>query len=81
MENRRLIEVVDVHVGGDLHRIVLDGVAELPGDTVLAKMNHLRDHADGLRKLVLTEPRGGHPALYGDLVVKADHPEAAAGDH
>lgn len=73
-----VIDVVDVHVGGDLHRIVLDGIIELPGQSVLEKMNHLRDRADGLRQLLLQEPRGGHPSLYADLVVEPQNPEADA---
>ncbi|UIJ91814.1 proline racemase family protein [Sinorhizobium meliloti] len=74
-----VIDVVDVHVGGDLHRIVLDGIAELPGSSVLEKMCFLRDQADGLRRILLTEPRGGHPSLYADLVVEPVSPEADAG--
>jgi proline racemase len=73
------IEVVDVHVGGDLHRIVLNGIAELPGATVLEKMNYLRSDGDGLRQLLLQEPRGGHPSLYADLVVPPSDHRADAG--
>ncbi len=75
----REIEVVDVHVGGDLHRIVVGGVVEPRGTSVLDKMIHLRDHGDGLRKLLLEEPRGGHPSLYADLVVTPENPAAHAG--
>ncbi|WP_084811049.1 proline racemase family protein [Ensifer sp. BR816] len=73
-----VIDVVDVHVGGDLHRIVLDGIVELPGESVLEKMTHLRDNADGLRQILLEEPRGGHPSLYADLVVEPKNPKADA---
>ncbi|QFT81983.1 Proline racemase [Roseovarius sp. THAF27] len=73
------LDVVDVHVGGDLHRIVLGGVAALPGSTVLDQMKYLRTNADGLRQLLLHEPRGGHPSIFADLVVPAVHPSAAAG--
>ncbi|WP_141202179.1 proline racemase family protein [Oceanimonas doudoroffii] len=73
------IEVVDVHVGGDLHRIVLGGIAELPGSSVLEKMSYLRAHADGLRRILLHEPRGGHPSLFADLVVQPGTPGADAG--
>ena len=73
------IDVVDIHVGGDVHRIVLGGIGEVPGDTVYAKMNYLKTQADGLRRLLLHEPRGGHPSLFADLVVTPSHPEADAG--
>jgi proline racemase len=73
------INVVDVHVGGDVHRIVLDGVKELPGSSVKEKMEYLRDHGDGLRHTLLEEPRGGHPSLFADLVVRPSDPKADAG--
>ncbi|MFT4437768.1 proline racemase family protein [Caballeronia sp. 15715] len=76
---RKVIEIVDVHVGGDVHRIVLGGVRELPGATVFEKMQYLKTSADGLRQLLLLEPRGGHPSLYADLVVAPTDPDAVAG--
>jgi len=79
LERRGNIEVVDVHVGGDVHRIIMDGIRPLPGSTVLEQMHYLRDNADGLRQLMLNEPRGGHPSLFADLVVQPCHPDADAG--
>lgn len=79
MSGPSAIEVVDVHVGGDLHRIVLGGIKPLPGDTVLDQMKHLKANGDGLRKILLHEPRGGHPSLFADLVVPPSNPEADAG--
>lgn len=73
------LDVVDVHVGGDLHRIVLRGIKPLPGATVLEQMKYLRAEGDGLRKILLHEPRGGHPSLFADLVVASANPEADAG--
>src|SRR5262245_20315562 len=73
------IEVVDVHVGGDLHRIVLDGIKALPGASVLEQMEYLKANGDGLRQILLGEPRGGHPSLFADLVVPPVHRDADAG--
>jgi proline racemase len=73
------VDVVDVHVGGDLHRIVVGGIKALPGATVLNQMEYLKTEGDGLRQLLLHEPRGGHPSLFADLVVSSAHPEADAG--
>ncbi|MFO8045533.1 MAG: proline racemase family protein [Halomonas sp.] len=70
--------MMDTHAGGDVSRIVLGGIAPLPGDTVRAQMEYLRDDADGLRKLLLFEPYG-IPEMSVDLVVPATDPEAAAG--
>jgi proline racemase len=73
------VDVIDVHVGGDLHRIVVGGVCELEGSSVFEKMCYLRDNADGLRKFLLQEPRGGHPSLFADLVVTPSNSKADAG--
>ena len=77
--NAGIVDVVDVHVGGDLHRIVLSGTKEPPGRSVLEKMHYVRDSADGLRQLLLQEPRGGHPSLFADLIVEPVDPSADAG--
>ena len=46
--------------------------------TMFEKMQHLQDHADGLRKLMLREPRG-YPAANCNLILPPTQPEAAAG--
>jgi proline racemase len=74
-----MIEVVDVHVGGDLHRIVLGGIKDLPGRSVLEQMRYLKANGDGLRQILLSEPRGGHPSLFADLVVPVAHRDADRG--
>jgi proline racemase len=74
----REIEVVDVSVGGDVHRIVLDGVRPLPGESVHAQMRHLAEKADGLRRLLIQEPYGAEHMCV-DLVVPAVHPDAHFG--
>ncbi|UYF98912.1 proline racemase family protein [Halomonas sp. GD1P12] len=78
MNNRHTLELMDTHAGGDVSRIVTGGIDALPGDTVRAQMEYLRDDADGLRRLLLGEPYG-IPEMSVDLIVPATHPEAAAG--
>lgn len=70
--------LMDTHAGGDVSRIVTGGIKPLPGDTVRAQMEYLRDQADGLRRLLLTEPHG-IPEMSVDLLVPACDPQAAAG--
>lgn len=74
----RGLELVDTQSGGDVSRIVIGGVAHIPGTTVLEKMRYLQDHGDGLRRLLLNEPYGD-PAMSIDLIVEPSHPEAQAG--
>lgn len=78
MSTRPTLKLLDTHAGGDVSRIVLGGIAPLPGDTVRAQMEYLRDDADGLRRLLLFEPYG-IPEMSVDLVVPATDPEASAG--
>ena len=78
MKLARLISAVDAHAGGEPGRVITGGVLDVPGETVFAKMRHLAEQGDGLRKLLLREPRG-YPALCGNLLLPATHPEADVG--
>ena len=73
------LKVLDTHAGGDVSRIVYDGVGDIPGDSVRAKMEYLQHNADGLRRLLLTEPYG-IPEMSVDLLVPASHPDAVANE-
>lgn len=72
------LQLMDTHAGGDVSRIVTGGICPLPGDTVRAQMEYLRDEADGLRRLLLEEPYG-IPEMSVDLLVPPTDPEAVAG--
>ncbi|MDO6441000.1 MULTISPECIES: proline racemase family protein [unclassified Marinobacter] len=78
MTQELTIQLIDTHAGGDVSRIVTGGIDPLPGDTVRAQMEYLRDDADGLRKLLLEEPYG-IPEMSVDLLVPPSDPRAAAG--
>lgn len=72
------IEAVDTHVCGEPGRVIVGGVPDIPGATMFDKMKFLERDADGLRKLMLREPRG-YPAANCNLVLPPTHPEADAG--
>lgn len=72
------LRLIDTHAGGDVSRIVTGGIEPLPGTTVRRQMEYLRDDADGLRRLLLSEPYG-IPEMSVDLIVPASDPEAVAG--
>ncbi|MBK1668503.1 hypothetical protein CKO28_10705 [Rhodovibrio sodomensis] len=74
----REIEVVDVSVGGDVHRVVLGGVLPVPGASVHDQMRHLEDKADGLRRLLISEPYGAEHMCV-DLVVPAKRADCSLG--
>src|SRR3954470_20836150 len=74
MRLAKVIHCVDAHAEGEPSRIVVGGVLDVPGETMLEKMHHLEREADWLRRLILHEPRGMAP-LSGDIVfpsAKAD---------
>ncbi|PCM43590.1 proline racemase family protein [Marinobacter sp. ANT_B65] len=78
MKQELTIQLMDTHAGGDVSRIVTGGIESLPGGSVRAQMEYLRDDADGLRKLLLEEPYG-IPEMSVDLLVPPSDPRAAAG--
>jgi proline racemase len=50
--------VVGVHAEGEVGRVITGGVLPPPGANMFARMRHLAEHNDGLRRLLLFEPRG-----------------------
>lgn len=78
MRIKRMIHAVDTHVCGEPGRVIVGGVADVPGDTMFAKMQWLQRHGDDLRKLMLNEPRG-YPASNCNLLLPPTHPDADYG--
>ncbi|HXE31924.1 MAG TPA: proline racemase family protein [Terriglobales bacterium] len=74
----KLINAVDLHACGEPGRVITGGVLDVPGETMYAKMTHLRDHADDLRLRMLREPRG-YPAANCNLILPPTTPGAHAG--
>ncbi len=56
--------VIDSHTGGEPFRVVVQGLPEIPGATMLERRRHAEQHLDGLRKALMWEPRG-HADMYG----------------
>ncbi|HEY7332418.1 MAG TPA: proline racemase family protein, partial [Candidatus Limnocylindria bacterium] len=73
-----VITVVDAHAGGEPGRVIVGGVHDVPGATMLEKRDHLWHEADRLRRLVLREPRG-YPATCANVVLPPTLPDADAG--
>ncbi len=73
-----MITAVDAHAGGEPGRVIVGGVLDVPGRSMFEKRLYLEQHADGLRKRMLREPRG-YPALCCNLILPPTLPEADAG--
>ena len=78
MRLSRMLQAVDLHAAGEPGRVIVGGVLDVPGATMLEKARHLEEHADGLRRLMLREPRG-YPALCANVILPPTHPDADAG--
>jgi len=78
MRWKRVFTVVGVHAEGEVGKVVIGGVVDVPGETMFDKMRYLAKHEDGLRKLLLFEPRGG-PTHCANLVLPSRHPKAKLG--
>jgi proline racemase len=78
MRTQRVITVVDAHAEGALGRVIVSGVGPVPGRTMLEKARHLERNDDGLRRLLLREPRGGVTTM-ANLILPPVDPKADVG--
>ncbi|UCF63466.1 MAG: proline racemase family protein [bacterium] len=77
-KNWQKILTLDYHTAGEPLRVILAGMPELPGDTILEKRRYIRDNYDHLRTTLMWEPRG-HADMYGCLITPAVTPQADFG--
>jgi trans-L-3-hydroxyproline dehydratase len=62
------ISTIDAHAEGEPLRVVTGGVPLPPGETIVERRRHAQSHLDGLRRVLMFEPRG-HADMYGALVL------------
>lgn len=58
MKFKRLVGTVDSHVEGMPARVVVGGIPNIPGTTMLAKRDYAKQNLDPIRTALLNEPRG-----------------------
>ncbi|MBV9817146.1 MAG: proline racemase family protein [Solirubrobacterales bacterium] len=75
MRSRRTLQAVDSHTEGMPTRVITGGVAPIPGATMLERRRHFESEMDGLRTLLMHEPRG-HGAMSGAILQPATRPDA-----
>ena len=54
----RTVQLVDVHCGGEIGRVLMSGMIDIPGATMAEKLRYVNEADDNLRRLILNEPRG-----------------------
>jgi proline racemase len=69
------LRAVDSHTEGMPTRVVVDGVGQLPGATMLERKLRFEAERDGLRRLLMREPRG-HAAMSGAILQPPCRPDA-----
>ena len=78
MRARRVLHTIDTHTEGMSAQIVVGGVGEIPGDTMMEKRLHFIEHHDDIRELLMREPRG-HAAKSGAILQPSPRPGAQWG--
>src|SRR5262245_52038962 len=61
------ITTIEMHAGGEPLRVLISGLPQIEGRTVLEKRRYFSEHYDHIRKGLMWEPRG-HADMYGAVV-------------
>lgn len=75
---RQSIQMVLVHCQGEIGKVIVGGAPEIPGRTMLDKMNHINTVDDSLRRFVTFEPRAS-VNMSVNLLVPPTREDADAG--
>ncbi|GIU92018.1 MAG: proline racemase [Acidimicrobiia bacterium] len=67
--------VIDAHTGGEPFRLVVDGLPEIPGDSMGERRRYAQRHLDHIRRILMWEPRG-HADMYGGFLGSPTTPGA-----
>lgn len=67
MRASRTFDAVDSHTEGMPARVIVGGVGDIPGATMMDKRLHFMEHMDDVRRLLMFEPRG-HSAMSGAIL-------------
>ncbi len=78
MQFDRKLELLLVHCQGEIGNVLVGGAPDIPGETMLDKMNYINTVDDSLRRFVTFEPRAS-VAMTVNLLFPPLRPEADAG--
>ena len=77
MRSSNIIHMVSCHAEGEVGNVIVGGVSPPPGETLWQQSRWI-DQDQGLRRLLLNEPRGG-VFKHINLLVPPKHPQASFG--
>ena len=78
MRFEQTLEILMVHAQGEIGNVIIGGAPQIPGATILEKMNHINELDDSLRRFVCFEPRA-NVAMTVNLLLPPCRPDADAG--
>jgi proline racemase/trans-L-3-hydroxyproline dehydratase len=78
MQTKCFVTTVDTHTAGAPTRTVTSGIPPLKGGSTAEKRDNFRERFDGLRRLIMREPRG-HAGMYGAVLTEPSSAEADLG--
>jgi len=78
MRWKKTLQLAEVHCEGEIGKVITGGVLDVPGASMLDKMNYINQVDDSLRRLVTLEPRGCLQ-MSVNLLLPPTRPEADAG--
>lgn len=58
MRWKKSVTMVEAHAEGEVGRVVTGGIIDVPGTTMVEKLNYMNTDGDDLRKFLVLEPRG-----------------------
>ena len=65
-----MISYIDSHAAGEPLRVITNGFPPIKGNTMLEKRKQVKQSYDGVRKMLMLEPRG-HSGMYGCILTEA----------
>lgn len=72
------IQVIDSHTAGEFTRVVVGGIPEPQGNTMIEKKKWLETNCDHIRTALMLEPRGHHD-MFGSILCEPVNPNADFG--
>ncbi|MFW6041097.1 MAG: proline racemase family protein [Thermoplasmatota archaeon] len=77
-EDIEIIETIESHTAGEPLRVIVKGLPNIEGDTILEKRSFVKENFDEIRRGLMLEPRG-HPDMYGAIITEPTTPDGDIG--
>ncbi len=68
----RTFTVIGMHAEGEVGDVMVGGIVDVPGQTMFEKMQYFEQQEDGIRQMLLFEPRGSPCAAVNVLLPPTD---------